>query len=89
MSVRKGGRYIGVGLYGGEITIPTLTLPIRNMTLRGSYVGRLEEMKELIELVRGGKVTPIPVETRPMERVTETLQDLLDGRILGRVVLVP
>jgi len=88
-AVRKGGRYIGVGLYGGEITIPTLTLPIRNMTLRGSYVGRLEEMKELIELVRGGKVTPIPVETRPMERVTETLQDLLDGRILGRVVLVP
>ncbi len=87
--VRKGGRYIGVGLYGGEITIPTLTLPIRNMTLRGSYVGRLEEMKELIELVRGGKVTPIPVETRPMSRVTETLHDLNEGRILGRVVLVP
>ncbi len=88
-AVRKGGRYIGVGLYGGEITIPTLTLPIRNMTLRGSYVGRLEEMKELIELVRGGKVTPIPVETRPMSRVTETLHDLNEGRILGRVVLVP
>ena len=88
-AVRKGGRYIGVGLYGGEITIPTLTLPMRNLTLRGSYVGRLEEMKELIELVRGGKVTPIPVETRPMERVTETLHDLNEGRILGRVVLVP
>ena len=57
--------------------------------MRGSYVGRLEEMRELIELVRGGEVTPIPVETRPMSRVTETLQDLLDGRILGRVVLVP
>ena len=59
------------------------------MTLRGSYVGRLEEMKELIELVRDGEVTPIPVETRPMSRVTETLQDLDEGRVLGRVVLVP
>ena len=46
-------------------------------------------MHELIELVRGGKVTPIPVETRPMDRVTETLHDLNEGRILGRVVLVP
>ncbi|MCZ6592955.1 MAG: alcohol dehydrogenase [Alphaproteobacteria bacterium] len=88
-AVRKGGRYISVGLYGGEITIPTLTLPIRNMTLRGSYVGKLEEMHELIELVRGGEVTPIPVEKRPMSRVTETLHDLNEGRILGRVVLVP
>ncbi len=88
-AVRKGGRYVGVGLYGGEITIPTLTLPMRNMTMRGSYVGRLEEMHELLDLVRGGNVTPIPVETRPMEKVNDTLQDLVDGRILGRVVLVP
>ena len=49
----------------------------------------LEEMKELIELGPGGKVTPIPVETRRMSRVTETLHDLNEGRILGRVVLVP
>lgn len=88
-AVRKGGRYIGVGLYGGDITIPTMSLPIRNLTLRGSYVGRLAEMKELIELVRAGNVTPIPVETRPMSQVTQALRDLDEGRVLGRVVLVP
>ncbi len=88
-ATRKGGRYICVGLYGGEITIPTLTLPVRNMTVRGSYVGNLSEMHELLDLVRGGKVTPIPVEKRSMSRVTETLHDLNEGRILGRVVLVP
>jgi propanol-preferring alcohol dehydrogenase len=88
-ATRKGGRYICVGLYGGEITIPTLTLPVRNMTVRGSYVGNLTEMHELLDLVRGGKVTPIPVEKRSMSCVTETLHDLNEGRILGRVVLVP
>ena len=88
-AVRKGGKYICVGLYGGEITIPTLTLPVRNMTVQGSYVGNLEEMNELLDLVRGGEVTPIPVEKRSLSRVTETLQDLDKGRILGRVVLVP
>ena len=59
------------------------------MTVRGSYVGNLTEMHELLDLVRGGKVTPIPVEKRSMSRVTETLHDLNEGRILGRVVLVP
>ena len=59
------------------------------MTVQGSYVGNLEEMNELLDLVRGGEVTPIPVEKRSLSRVTETLQDLDKGRILGRVVLVP
>ena len=51
------------------------------MTVRGSYVGNLSEMHELLDLVRGGKVTPIPVEKRSMSRVTETLHDLNEGRI--------
>jgi D-arabinose 1-dehydrogenase-like Zn-dependent alcohol dehydrogenase len=88
-SARKGGRYIAVGLYGGEITVPTVMLPGRNLTLRGSYVGRLEEMHELLGLVRGGGITPIPVQTRPMSQVTDTLEDLAAGRIVGRVVVVP
>ena len=41
------------------------------------------------ELVRAGKVTPVPVATRPLDQVSETLQDLRDGRIVGRVVVVP
>jgi propanol-preferring alcohol dehydrogenase len=88
-ATRKGGRYIGVGLYGGEITIPTVMLPARNLTMRGSYVGKLDEMKELLDLVRGGGITPIPVATRPMSEVTQTLQDLVDGKIVGRVVVIP
>lgn len=88
-ATRKGGRYVGVGLYGGEITLPTVMLPARNLTMRGSYVGKLDEMLELLDLVRGGGITPIPVATRPMSQVTETLQDLVDGKIVGRVVVIP
>jgi len=88
-AVRKGGRYIAVGLFGGEFTTPTMMLPGRNLTMRGSYVGRLSEMKELLALVRAGGITPIPVRVRPMSEVTETLRDLAEGRIVGRVVVVP
>lgn len=88
-ATRKGGRYIAVGLYGGEITTPTMMLPGRNLTMRGSYVGRLDEMKELLALVHEGGIPPIPIAKRPMSAVTDTLQDIADGKIVGRVVVVP
>jgi len=87
--LRRGGSYILVGLYGGRIDIPTLALPTRDIALRGSYVGNLGEMHELMELVKAGKVDPIPVVARPMSEVTNTLKDLEEGRIIGRVVVVP
>ena len=87
--LRRGGTYVLVGLYGGRLNFPTLALPTRDIALRGSYVGNLGEMHELMELVKAGKVDPIPVSARPMSEVTKTLQDLEDGRIIGRVVVVP
>ncbi len=88
-ALRKGGKHIAVGLFGGDITLPLPLLPFRHLTIRGSYVGNLSEMHELIDLVRGGKVEPVPVETRALDLVNRTLEDLEDGRIVGRVVLLP
>ena len=88
-AVRKGGKYIPVGLYGGEVTLSLPLLPLRHLTIQSSYLGTLDEMHELIALVRAGKVVPVPVKIRPMDQVTNTLQDLKDGRIVGRVVVTP
>lgn len=86
-AIRKGGRYVIVGLYGGELTISLPTIPMRAISIMGSYVGSLGELKELMELVKAGKVKPIPMETRPLNTAYDTLQDLKAGRITGRVVL--
>lgn len=88
-ALRKGGKHITVGLYGGDIALSLPLLALRHLTIRGSYVGKLGELHELLDLVRGGKVEPVPVETRPLDQVMKTLEDLDDGRIVGRVVLVP
>jgi D-arabinose 1-dehydrogenase-like Zn-dependent alcohol dehydrogenase len=37
--------------------------------------------------VRSGKVKPIPTATRPLDQADQTLKDLKDGKIVGRVVL--
>jgi D-arabinose 1-dehydrogenase-like Zn-dependent alcohol dehydrogenase len=88
-AVRKGGNIIVVGLFGGAMTMPLPMFPLRALTVKGSYVGSLPEAKEMMNLVRAGKVDPIPVSMRPLAEAGSTLDDLRHGRITGRVVLVP
>lgn len=88
-SLIKGGKLVIVGLFGGEITVSTPFFPMRAMTIQGSYVGSLTEMKELLELVRRTGAPPVPIRTRPLEEVNATLDELRAGKIVGRVVLTP
>jgi len=88
-SIIKGGSIVVVGLYGGDVTVPTPYLPLRAMTLRGSYVGSQSDMAELIDLVKRTGMPPVPIKTRPLEDVNATLNDLRAGKIVGRVVLTP
>jgi D-arabinose 1-dehydrogenase-like Zn-dependent alcohol dehydrogenase len=53
----------------------------------GSYVGNLQEQRELVALAQSGKLKPTPVETRPATEVNRTLDELKAGRIIGRVAL--
>jgi propanol-preferring alcohol dehydrogenase len=88
-SIIKGGAVVVVGLYGGDVTVPTPYLPLRAMTLRGSYVGSQTDMAELLDLVKRTGMPPVPIRTRPLEEVNATLNDLRAGKIVGRVVLTP
>jgi D-arabinose 1-dehydrogenase-like Zn-dependent alcohol dehydrogenase len=83
----KMGRYVVVGLYGGTLSMPLPWLPQKYLTVRGSYVGNCNDLRELIALVKAGKVKEIPVSSRPLSEVSETLDDLKAGKITGRVVL--
>jgi D-arabinose 1-dehydrogenase-like Zn-dependent alcohol dehydrogenase len=88
-SLIKGGKYIIVGLYGGDITLSLPPFPMRAITVQGSYVGSLPEMRELIELVRRTGLPPVPVATRRLDDVNAVLDDLRAGKVVGRVVLTP
>ena len=43
----------------------------------------------MMELVKSGKIDPIPVEERPLEAASKSLDDLRKGGVMGRVVLKP
>ncbi|MDG2060563.1 MAG: alcohol dehydrogenase [SAR86 cluster bacterium] len=86
--LRKGGTLVIVGLFGGQISLPLPMIPIMSKNLLGSYVGNLQEMTELMKLVKEGKVDPIPVISRPASEADQTLKDLKEGKILGRASLI-
>jgi D-arabinose 1-dehydrogenase-like Zn-dependent alcohol dehydrogenase len=86
-ALRKGGRYVICGLFGGELTHPLPPIAQRAIGIVGSYVGNLQELKEVVELAKKKKLKPAPVETRPAAQANGALEDLKAGRVLGRVVL--
>ena len=85
-ALRKGGRYIVVGLYGGEIPLSLVPTAQRALTIQGSYVGTLAEMHELIRLARSGRLKPIPTAQCSLDQVSEVLDQLKAGTVIGRVV---
>ncbi|MGP0059476.1 MAG: alcohol dehydrogenase [Beijerinckiaceae bacterium] len=86
-AVRKAGTYVAVGLFGGELAIALPALIIRALDLRGSYVGSLNELKELIALAKAGRIKPLPVEKLPLDDVNLALDRLRAGKVNGRLVL--
>lgn len=86
-SLRKGGTAVIVGLFGGDITLSLVPLVQRSTVVRGSYVGTLEELRELVALAQSGRLAPLPIETVPFLDVNEALARLRAGGVSGRLVL--
>jgi propanol-preferring alcohol dehydrogenase len=87
-STIKGGHVVVVGLIGGEITISTPLFPQKALKLQGSYVGSLSELRELLDIARAGRIPQVPTTTRPLDEANAALDDLRQGRVIGRQVLV-
>ncbi len=86
-ALRKGGRYILCGLFGGEITLPLPPIAQRAVAVMGSYVGNLQELKAVVALAKKKKLKPTPLSTRPADELNAILDNLKAGKVLGRVVL--
>jgi D-arabinose 1-dehydrogenase-like Zn-dependent alcohol dehydrogenase len=85
-ALRKGGKLILVGLFGGEIQLSIASTILRAITVQGSHLGSVGELREVVTLAREGKIKPIPIQTRSLAEVSQTLDGLKAGGVVGRVV---
>ena len=88
-ALRKGGKLVCVGLFGCAAPVTPAMLPLRAVTIAGSYVGSVAELIEVMALARQGMLPALPVPTRPLSEVNEALVALRSGAIRDRPVLQP
>ena len=84
---REAGSYYVIG-YGGQVQIPTLDIISTERNIIGNIVGTYNDLDELMVLAQAGKVT-LHTKTYPLDSALEALDDLDNGRVRGRAILVP
>ena len=88
-ALRKAGRLVCVGLFGGSTPIVPAMVSMKAVSVTGSYVGSLQEMQELLAIARSGVLPDLPLSTTTLAQATQALEDLRAGRIRGRTILKP
>jgi NADPH:quinone reductase len=93
------GRLVVIGFAAGRIpNVKTNYLLLKNIEVSGLQVSDYRKrtpdlmarcMEEIFALFEAGKLKPAPTVTRPLEDFAQALQDVVDRRVSGRVVLVP
>ncbi len=86
-ALEPGGLLVQVGASGGHILFGFDRVP-SEAHLTNSVWGSLQELGEVVELARAGKLR-WSVESVPLQRANEALDRLRRGRVMGRLVLVP
>lgn len=86
-ALARGGRIIMVGMFGGQLTIPTMRMAQGGLSLIGSITGSLQELRDLVELAKSGRLAAIPYETVPKSRINDAMARLHGGSVRGRIVL--
>ena len=88
-SMIKGGKLIVVGLFGGDITVPTPTCRCARMTIQGSYVGSLHRDGGAARSGEAHRHADRADPHAPARGRQAALNELSAGKVVGRVVLTP
>lgn len=93
------GRFLVVGFAAGDIPkIPLNLALLKGCSIVGVFWGAFTKNEvernrannaELMQMYLDGKVKPHIHATYPLERVTEALNEVMNKRVSGKVVLVP
>ena len=87
--LRKRGNLILVGLFGGSAEIVLPTIPLKAITIQGAYTGNYNDLVELLNLAKSGVINPIISKRYLLGDANIALEDLKQGKIIGRAVINP
>ncbi|HLI05011.1 MAG TPA: NADPH:quinone oxidoreductase family protein [Ktedonobacteraceae bacterium] len=92
------GRYLVIGFAAGEIPrIPLNLALLKGCSIVGVFWGsfterepqhNLQNVQQLLALFSAGKIRPLVSATYPLERAAAALNDMMNRRVKGKVVLL-
>ena len=85
--LRRAGNYYVVG-YGENLDIPTIDIISTEINFVGNLVGSYNDLAELMVLAAQGKVK-LHTSKYKLAEFEQAVQDLRDGKVRGRAILVP
>ena len=87
--IRKRGNIVLVGLFGGAVDLPLVSIPLKAITIQGAYTGNYSDMIELLDLAKRGVIKPIVSKHYSLDEVNVALEDLKNRKVIGRSVINP
>ena len=87
--IRIRGNIVLVGLFGGAVDLPLVSVPLKAITIQGAYTGNYNDMIELVDLAKRGIIKPIVSKHYSMDEANTALEDLKNRKVIGRSVINP
>lgn len=86
--VRRGGTIVTCGITTGPVAETNLqALYWNQLTILGSTLGSLAELRQMVRAVTVNKLKPVLDEVFPLERACEAMAKMEAGRQFGKIVL--
>lgn len=88
-STRSLGKVTQVGLAGGTARLKVLENSAFEVLFEATLWGTIKELREVLALAESGRLSPIPIEIEPLDRINEVYSRVKRGAVEGRVVIRP
>jgi propanol-preferring alcohol dehydrogenase len=88
-STRSLGKVTQIGLAGGTARLKVLESTAFEVLFEATLWGTIKELREVIALAESGRLSPIPIEVEPLDRINEVYDRLKRGQVDGRIVVRP
>ncbi|MBN2323490.1 MAG: alcohol dehydrogenase catalytic domain-containing protein [Spirochaetes bacterium] len=87
-SLKRGGTLVMVGYDPvNPVNVYPLGVHYNEWSIRGARVSTKQELLEVIDLVESGMIDPVVKKVIPLEAVNEGLDEIREGKHIGRIVL--
>ncbi|CAL1705939.1 unnamed protein product [Somion occarium] len=86
--VKPAGLIHILGLMAPSVQFPLMRVVTKDLTVKASFWGCKQELIEVFDAAAKGQVKP-EVETRPLEECLQVLKEFHEGKVKGRIALVP